>query len=89
MSQWYLELAQAVALLAASLLGLALVVHFLRNWRDNSDGDQESGQAMLSKFREMHSRGELTNDEFRKIKTDISTRIRDAAKQSDAADRAG
>jgi uncharacterized membrane protein len=89
MSQWYLELAQAVALLAVSLLGLALAIQFVRSLRDNSVNDQESGQAMLSNFREMHSRGELTTDEFRKIKTDISTRIRDAAKQSDDADQTG
>lgn len=75
MENQYLQLALAVFLLAVCILGLALTVHFLRKWREYSDDDQHSQDAMLSKFREMHSRGELSDEEFRKIKTDIRARI--------------
>ena len=38
---------------------------------------------MLSKFREMHSRGELSDEEFRKIKTDIKAKIQEPATVSE------
>ena len=77
MENQYLQLALAVFLLAVCILGLALTVHFLRKWREYSDDDQQSQDAMLSNFREMHSRGELSDEELRKIKTDIRARIQE------------
>ncbi len=77
MEKQYLQLALAVFLLAVCILGLALTVHFLRKWREYSDEDQHGSNSMLSKFREMHSRGELSDEEFRKIKTDIRARIQE------------
>lgn len=79
MEKWYLELALAVFLLAVCILGLALLFHLLRRWREYSDDDLQTPDAMLSKFREMHSRGELSDEEFRKIKTDIKARIQEPA----------
>ena len=75
MEKQYLQLAFGVFLLAISILGLALTVHLVRKWREYSDDDQLGSDAMLSKFREMHSRGELSDEEFRKIKTDIKATI--------------
>ncbi len=79
MENHYLKLALAVFLLAVSILGLALTVHFLRKWREYSDDDQQSHDAMLSNFREMHSRGELSDEEFRKIKTDMRSQVQEPA----------
>ncbi|RCS41458.1 hypothetical protein DTL42_23170 [Bremerella cremea] len=75
MEKQYLQLAFAVFLLAVCILGLALTFHLLRKWREYSDEDQQNPDTMLSKFREMHSRGELSDEEFRKITTDIRARI--------------
>lgn len=83
MEKWYLELALAVFLLAVCILGLALLFHLLRRWREYSDDDLPTPDALLSKFREMHSRGELSDEEFRKIKTDISARIQEPVTVSD------
>ncbi len=88
MEKWYLQLALSGLLLAACLLGLALSIHFVRKWRDNSDDDQQRAESLLSKFREMHSRGELSDEEFRKIKTDISARIHVAVTVSEDASTA-
>jgi len=85
MENQYLQLALAVFLLAVCILGLALTFHLLRKWREYSDDDQHNPDTMLSKFREMHSRGELSDEEFRKIKTDMSARIQEPATVSEEA----
>lgn len=86
MENQYLQLAFAVFLLAVCILGLALTFHLLRKWREYSDEDQHHPNTMLSKFREMHSRGELSDEEFRKIKTDMSARIQEPATVSEEAE---
>ncbi|GAA4425250.1 hypothetical protein GCM10023155_12140 [Bremerella cremea] len=86
MEKYYLQLAFAVFLLAICILGLALTFHLLRKWREYSDDDQQGPDGMLSKFREMHSRGELSDEEFRKIKTDIKARIQEPATVSEEAE---
>ncbi len=86
MENQYLQLAFAVFLLAVCILGLALTFHFVRKWREYSDEDQHGSNSMLSKFREMHSRGELSDEEFRKIKTDMSARIQEPAIVSEEAE---
>jgi len=83
MEDWYLELALALLLLAVSLAALAIAILLLRRWREYSGEDQQHPEAMLSKFREMHSRGELSDEEFRKIKTDISAQMQAVAASND------
>lgn len=86
MENQYLQLAFAVFLLAVCILGLALTFHLLRKWREYSDEDQHNPDTMLSKFREMHSRGELSDEEFRKITTDMRARIQEPATVSEEAE---
>lgn len=47
----------------------------MRKFRDRTGNDQGNTHSMLSNFREMHSQGGLSDDEFRKIKTDMSTQL--------------
>ena len=75
MVESYLQLAQTIALLVFSLIALILIIHFMRKFRDRTDNNQETTHSMLSNFREMHSEGGLSDDEFRKIKTDMSTQL--------------
>ena len=53
-------------------------------WRGTNDNDRMSTQEMLTKFREMHSEGVLTDEEFRTIKSklagDIQLELKDADK---------
>jgi uncharacterized membrane protein len=83
MEESYLQLAQTIALLVISLIVLILIIHFMRKFRDRTGNDRENTHSMLSNFREMHSEGGLSDDEFRKIKTDMSTQLGGTVKDTD------
>jgi uncharacterized membrane protein len=56
-----------------ALLALALVV--VRRFRGSAADDQPSANEMLAKFRDLHARGGLSDDEYRTIKTKLATQI--------------
>ena len=43
--------------------------------RGGDDQDQESGSDLLTKFRQMHAEGELSDEEYRTIKTQLGKRM--------------
>jgi uncharacterized membrane protein len=56
------------------------VVHVVRKgMQQRSEGAVE----LLTNFRELHSQGELTDDEFRTIKTKLGLRLRGEVKNSE------
>ena len=65
---------QAALWFAAIFLLLALAITVLRKWRGGSAEDQPDASEMLTKFRELHVRGGLSDDEYRTIKTKLATR---------------
>ena len=73
-------------LLAAIVALVAVGVYIVSKWRDAADDDTISTSELLSNFREMHSRGELTNEEFRTIKARLSYEIQEEIKNSDNED---
>jgi hypothetical protein len=60
---------------AAIFLLLALAVVALRKWRGSAANDQQDSSELLTKFRDIHLRGGLSDDEYRTIKTKLATRI--------------
>jgi hypothetical protein len=54
---------------------LALAVLLLRRWRGGAADDRPKTSEMLTKFRELHLRGGLSDDEYRTIKTKLATQI--------------
>ena len=65
----------------AIMLGLVgyYVVHVVRNgMRHRAEGAVE----LLTNFRELHSQGELSDDEFRTIKTKLALRAKGEIKNS-------
>jgi len=54
---------------------LALAVLAVRRWRDGSADDQQTSSQLMTKFREMHLRGSLSEDEYRTIKTKLAADI--------------
>ena len=56
-----------------ALLALAVVV--VRRFRGDAVDDQPSPNELLAKFRDLHARGGLSDDEYRTIKTKLATRI--------------
>jgi uncharacterized membrane protein len=54
---------------------LALAVVFVRKWRDGAVEDRPNASELLSKFRELHDRGGLSDDEYRTIKTKLAAEL--------------
>ncbi len=68
-----LELVVAIGvLLLITLLGFCL----MRRLRDRAGDDEKHPDELITKFREMHSRGDLDETEYRTIKTVLASDIR-------------
>ena len=60
----------------------ALTAYFVRRGLAASRKAEPTASELLSKFREMHSRGVLSDAEFRRVKTSLSTRLQDELKDT-------
>lgn len=58
-----------------ALIVLGLVIYWIRVWLRDSDGPAASDHDLLSEYRELHQRGELSDEEFRIIKSRFFPRI--------------
>ena len=67
-------LLQAALWFASILILLAFAILFVRRWRGDAANDQQDASELLTKFRELHLRGGLSDDEYRTIKTKLATR---------------
>lgn len=61
-----------LAVILALLAGFVLLA---RRWTGRSGEDRESASELLSKFREVHARGELSDTEYRTIKTKLAPEL--------------
>jgi hypothetical protein len=68
-------LSHAALWFAAIFALLALAILGLRKWRGGSANDQLSDSELLTKFRELHLRGSLSEDEYRTIKTKLAGQL--------------
>jgi uncharacterized membrane protein len=79
-------LSRAALWFAAIFALLALAFLALRRWRGDSAEDRLSASELLTKFRELHVRGSLSEDEYRTIKTKLAgqleTKLNDNEKTS-------
>ena len=72
------------ALWFAAIFALtALAVVVLRRFRGGAADDQPSAHELLAKFRDLHDRGGLSDDEYRTIKTKLATQIESELTNSD------
>jgi uncharacterized membrane protein len=76
-------LSQAALWFAAIFALLALAIIGLRKWRGGSANDRLSSSELLTKFRELHRRGTLSEDEYRTIKTKLATQLEVKLSESD------
>ena len=81
-SSWYL----AIMLFAAVMALIAVGAYAVSKWRDATEDDTNTASELLTNFREMHSRGDLTDEEFRTIKARLSYEMKDELKNSDNKD---
>ena len=73
----------AVALFAVMLLVIATGVYVARMFRGRSDDNQPGALAELSNFQEMHGRGDLSDEEFRTIKTQLASKVQAQLRDSE------
>ena len=53
----------------------ALAILALRKWRGSANDAQLKPSELLTKFRELHGRGSLSDDEYRTIKTTLARQL--------------
>jgi uncharacterized membrane protein len=76
-------LSRAALWFAAIFALLALAFLALRRWRGDSAEDQPRASDLLTKFRELHVRGSLSEDEYRTIKTKLATQLETTLNDND------
>lgn len=58
--------------LIVSLLALAVVIYFMRRWYERSKTEDDETSEFLTEAREMEAEGELTREEYLKIKAKLA-----------------
>ena len=76
-------LAQAALWFAVIFALSALAVTALRRWRGSAYDVQQKPSELLTKFRELHGRGTLSDDEYRTIKTKLARQVEAELKEND------
>ena len=68
-------LARAAIWFAAIFILVALGIVLVRKWRDGNAEDKLSRSELLTKFSEVHSRGGLSDEEYRTIKAKLAAEL--------------
>lgn len=67
--------AQLVILLAVMATLVAVGVYLVRRFRGGAEEGEPSASELMSNFRELHARGQLSDQEYRRIKTQLAARL--------------
>jgi uncharacterized membrane protein len=70
------QLLKAAVLFAAIFVMTAIGIAVVRRFRDRSANDRPPSSEMMSKFRELHAEGGLSDEEFRTIKTKLASELK-------------
>ena len=73
-------------LFAAIASLIAVGAYIASKYRGVDGNDRISANELLTNFRELHSRGELSDEEFRTIKSKLSVELQNELKDSDKRD---
>jgi uncharacterized membrane protein len=76
-------LSWAALMFAAILVLLALAIVVVRRFRGDAVDDQPGPNELLAKFRDLHARGGLSDDEYRTIKTKLAAQVEQELSSSD------
>jgi hypothetical protein len=81
------EIIWGTAGLAVALLAGAFLIWAVDRWRKRSSDNRESAEE-LTDFRGMHQRGEITDEEYAKLRNKVAARMKAPAGSPPAADPA-
>lgn len=62
---------------------LAFVIYLIRSWLRDNDGPAASDHQLLAGYREMNLQGELTDEEYRIIKSRLASRLGPTARPAE------
>lgn len=76
MDERWQSLTEAALLLAAIFAVVAIGIAIVRKFRGGKADDVQESSEMMSKFRDLHDQGGLSDEEFRHIKTKLATKLK-------------
>jgi uncharacterized membrane protein len=76
----------AVLWVAVLMIMMAAGYYLVRRFRDRTDDDRPTASELLTNFREMHLEGDISETEFRTIKTVLGRKLQDELKEADGED---
>jgi len=68
--------------LAVFAVGVPVLVYILKKIRTEPAQQELSASELMAKFREQHSKGHLSDTEFRTIKTTLAARLQEELKDN-------
>ncbi|MEK6247925.1 MAG: hypothetical protein N2C12_07080 [Planctomycetales bacterium] len=74
---------RSIMMFAAIAALIVIGAYVLSKWRGAADEDTLTPSELLTIFREMHSQGDLSDEEFRTIKTKIAYELQQKIKDSE------
>ena len=74
-----IELVASIAILA---IFVAVAIFSIKNIRSETVQQEPKASKLLSKFREQHTKGELSEEEFRGIKTTLAVQLKEELKDN-------
>ena len=75
-------LSQTTVLLAVIVVLILVALFVVRKFRSRFDKDHSRTSDMITNFRELHVRGQLSGQEYRTIKTVLATKLQDELKDN-------
>lgn len=78
--------ARAVLWMTVLLIVLAVAYYLLRRFRDRIGDDRQTTSDLLTNFREMHHEGDISETEFRTIKTVLGHKLQQELRDAEQDD---
>lgn len=79
--------ARLVLWVAVLLVIMAIGYYVVRRFRDRTDHDQQTASDLLTNFREIHQEGDISEMEFRTIKTVLGQELQEQTKEEGREDQ--
>jgi hypothetical protein len=74
--EWRQHLLWAGPIIAGALLLAALVIAWVKRWSQSPSRQRSSAQTQLTHFRTLYERGELSSEEFNRVRALLAERVK-------------